>query len=308
MRREMEIEVLELAQESLPPIARARSGKIVIAVLGMAVLAGLQLIPAGPPRTLTTTTAPGAAIPTTPVEVVEGRSEFHWVEVGGLDRFESVTKPLSSDLGYLTVANSWGANRAASVMLSKDGSEWNRWGTIHGVGGEVEISAVRRSSDGFLAFGIYTEVMPKTEYALHERLPAVWSSESGIRWEMHDMSYTSLGVGMSSGSLDSVDFEGLLLNGSLDYFGNAGDAIAFLHTETTPTVTMRKPGMRGDPFAIRVDEETQSLLITRDQENWVSEVVPFQRIRFVGDVGGTFLITAWSDAEPTEASYWLITP
>jgi hypothetical protein len=222
-----------------------------------------------------------------------------------VDRFEIVTMPVTTDTGFLAVGNPLGISGAASVVVSDDGTQWNRWGTIHGVGGEVGISDVERSSDGYRAFGTYTESMPKTEYAIHERIPAVWSSENGIRWERQDMTSTLLGVALT---LDAAISPTDSVSDSLDYLGHAGDAEAFLLTSTTPSVSVRQPGIRGDPFATRVDEATQSLLITTDQVQWASEVVPFDRIDFVGDVDGKFLLRAWPDAESTESSFWLVIP
>jgi len=305
----MEIEVLDVESPNPSPEQRkpARSGGIAIAGVCLSIVVGLQVIP--DPPTVETTPVPNPDPVDTRVEGVEVIAPFQWVQVAGLDRFETVTKPVTTDSGFLAVGNPLGISGAASVVVSKDGRQWNRWGTIHGVGGEVEISAVEKSPDEYLAFGRYTELMPKTEYGIHDRLPAVWSSENGIRWEMQDTAHTSLGVAISTrDSLAAIDIEGLLLNGSVDYLGEAGDALAVVLTTTDPTVSVRQPGIRGDPFATRLNETTQSLLITKDQVQWASEVVRFDRIGFVGDVDGKFLIRAWSDAESTESSFWLVTP
>jgi hypothetical protein len=213
--------------------------------------------------------------------VLEVIAPFQWVEVGGLDRFETVTEPVATDSGFLAVGNPSGISGAASVVVSNDGSQWNRWGTIHGVGGEVEISEVERSSDQYRAFGTYTQEMPRNEYAIHYRTPAVWTSDAAIAWEMQTLPDRP----NSLNGMPLVDLASLRLEGSLDYLGQAGDAIAVLLTT--------------------LNETTHSLLITRDQVHWASEVVPFDRIDFVGDVNGAFLLRAWSDAG---SSFWLVTP
>jgi hypothetical protein len=308
VRRETEVQVLdlELNEPSFPP-RRSKTRGIALAGVCLSMVVGLQLIPSTDPPFVETTPVSNLVDPA--VEAVEIIAPFQWVQVEGLDRFDTVTEPVTTDSGYLAVGNQPGISGAASVVVSSDGSQWNRWGTIHGVGGEVEISAVGKSPDEYLAFGSYTEAMPKTEYAIHERLPAVWSSGNGIRWEMQDMSYTSSGVAMSTrDSLAAINIEELLLNGSVDYLGKAGEAVAVLLTATTSAVSVREPGMRGDSFATRVNETTHSLMITKDQVQWTREVVPFERIDFVGDVAGTFLMRAWSGSELGESAFWLVTP
>jgi hypothetical protein len=299
----MEVEVLDIEpHEPLSPPKRNKTRGLALAGVGLLIVVGLQLIP--DPPTIETTAVPDPVSVDTAIEV-EIIAPFHWVEVKGLDRFESVTMPVTTDSGYMAVGKPPGISGAASVVVSNDGNQWNRWGTIHGVGGEVEISELERSSDEYRAFGTYTEIMPKTEYAIHDRIPAVWTSDDAISWEMQALLPGYLN---SLRAAPVVDLPSLRLEGSVDYLGQAGDAVAVLLTATTSTVSVREPGMRGDPFATRMNETTQSLLISRDQIQWASEVVPFDRIAFVGDLDGKFLLRAWSDAESAESSFWLVTP
>ena len=300
----MEVEVLDL--EFHEPSFHPRKNKtrgVAIAGVCLAIVVGLQLIPSSDPPALDEFVVPEPTDPA--VQPVVVSSQFQWVQVGGLDRFETVTKPVTTDSGYLAVGNPAGISGAGSVVVSSDGSQWNRWGTIHGVGGEVEISEVERSSDQYRAFGSYTEAMPKTEYAIHERIPVVWTSDDAIGWEMQALLPDYLRSARAMPFEDLVSFR---LAESVDYLGQAGDAVAVLVTATTTTVSIREPGMRGDPFATRVNETTHRLLISKDQMQWAEEVVPFERIDFVGDVDGKFLIRAWSSAALTESSFWLVTP
>ncbi|HUO45922.1 MAG TPA: hypothetical protein VM470_03710, partial [Acidimicrobiia bacterium] len=57
-------------------------------------------------------------------------------------------------------------------------------GTIHGVGGEVNVVDIDRFQGQFLALGTYTEKMPISEAEPRLQLPAVWHSDDGIGWEM----------------------------------------------------------------------------------------------------------------------------
>ncbi len=302
----MEIEVFDV--ESLhPPPTQTKpppSGGAALAGVLLSIVVGLQLIPDPPNVEIATVSNP---IPEdTAVEGVEVIAPFQWVEVGGLDRFETVTEPVTTDSGFLAVGNPSGISRAASVVVSKDGSQWNRWGTIHGVGGDVQISEVERSRDQYLAFGSYTEEMPKNEWAIPERIPAVWISDHAIGWDMQGFLPDRAVDSAEAMPLDEL--ASLRLEGSIDYVGEAGDAVAVLLTTTRPTVSVREPGMTGDSFATRVNAPTRSLLISRDRVQWASEVVPFVRIDFIGDVNGTFLIRAWSGVELGESSVWLVTP
>lgn len=298
-----EVDYVDLSPE--PDKVPVRPRGIGLAGVCLSIVVGLQLIPSADPPFVETTPVSNLA-PVDPAVGVGIIAPFQWVQVEGLDRFETVTKPVTTDSGYLAVGNPPGISGAASVVVSNDGGKWNRWGTIHGMGGEVEISQVERSSDQYLAFGSYTEIMPKTEYAIHERIPAVWTSDDAIGWEMQAF-LPDREVGSAEATL-LVDLASLRLEGSVDYLGKAGDAVAVLLTATTSTVSVREPGMRGDSFATRVNETTHSLLITKDLVQWTREVVPFDRIDFVGDVAGTFLIRAWSGAELGESSFWLVTP
>ena len=300
----MDVEVLdlELTEPSSQPRTIETRG-IALAGVCLAIVVGLQLIPSADPPSFDEIVVPEPTDPSVGPVIVSSQSR--WVQVGGLDRFETVTEPVTTDSGYLAVGNPPGVSGAASVVVSSDGSQWNRWGTIHGVGGEVEITDVERSSDQYRAFGSYTEAMPKTEYAIHERIPTVWTSDDAIGWEMQALLPDYL---RSARAMPFGDLASFRLEGSVDYLGQAGDAVAVLVTATTSTVSVREPGMRGDPFATRVNETTHRLLISKDQMQWAEEVVPFERIDFVGDVDGKFLIRAWSTVESTASSFWLVTP
>jgi hypothetical protein len=157
--------------------------------------------------------------------------------------------------------------------------------------------------------------MPKTEFAIHERIPAVWTSEDAISWEMEK--------GDTGTSLDEVnadatiwllgasadhDLSGLNSDGHLEFFGAFDKGLAMLRTTMTSSVTIREPGAIGDSFASRVDSRSQTLLITLDQAVWKSEVVPFDEIRFNGGVEGALLVRTFSAGEPDQSAYWMITP
>ena len=334
MRREPEIDVLEVSLEAdrfspTPVKAHTRSGGIAIAGVCLAIISGLQLIPGGEPRNSATTmgSVPSSVTPTVLVEAQEVPAEFQWVEVRGLERFESVTQPVRTADGYLAVANPWGATRAASVVVSDDGGQWNRWGSIHGIGGDTEIRDLRQFAGKYLAVGFYTTSMPKTEFAIHERIPAVWTSEDAISWEMEDgdaensldLMNTDSTIWLQSVSTDQligttidqvwhIDLSGLNSDGHLEFFGTFDKGLAMLRTTTTSSVAIREPGVVGDSFASRVDSRSQTLLITLDQAVWKSEVVPFDAIRFNGGVEGAVLVRTVSAGEPDQAAYWMITP
>lgn len=320
MRRESETDVLEIGVEAdqfspTPVGTHTRSGGVAIAGVCLAMVIGLQLIPGGEPRSPATTMAstPSTVTPAVLVQAQEVSSEFQWVQVEGLERFESVTPPVQTADGYLAVANPWGVTRAASVVVSDDGSQWNRWGSIHGIGGDTEIHELRQFVGKYLAVGFYTATMPKTEFAVHERIPAVWTSEDAISWEMNaDATIWLLGADQLTGTtIDQVwqiDLSGLNSDGHLEFFGAFDKGLAMLRTTTTSSVTIREPGVIGDSFASRVDSRSQTLLITLDQAVWKSEVVPFDEIRFNGGVEGALLVRTFSAGEPDQSAYWMITP
>jgi hypothetical protein len=294
----MEVETLEVDYVDLSPepykVPRRPRGVALVGVC-LSIVVGLQLIPSPDPPIVQEVVVPEPTDSTVQPAVIN--SKFQWIQVRGLDRFESITEPIPTSTGYISVANPWGASLAASVVVSKDGSQWNRWGTIHGIGGETQIDELREVDDEYMALGSYTESMPGHEFAVHLRLPAIWTSEDAINWEMFAV----------ENEVEQI-LARLALQPTVGIGVSDAEPSVIVRTTVTPTVTLRERGMRGDPFAVRADSVTQSLLITQDQNVWFSEVVPFDRIDFLGDVAGTFLIRAWSDAEPIESSFWLVTP
>lgn len=328
----MEIEVLDVETFDLPPSpqrVRTRSGGIAIGGVCLAIVSGLQLIPGGEPRNPATTTGsvPSSVTPTVLVQAQEVPAEFQWVEVRGLERFESVTQPVRTADGYLAVANPWGVTRAASVVVSDDGGQWNRWGSIHGIGGDTEIRDLGQFAGKYLAIGFYTTSMPKTEFAIHQRIPAVWTSEDAITWEMEDgdagtsldLMNTDSTIWLQGDSTDQligttfdqvwhIDLSGLNSDGHLEFFGTFDKGLAMLRTTTTSSVAIREPGAVGDSFASRVDSRSQTLLVTLDHAVWKSEVVPFDAIRFNGGVEGAVMVRTGSAGEPDQSAYWMITP
>jgi hypothetical protein len=292
----MEVEALEAEYVDLSPkpheVPRRHRG-VAWAGVCLLIVVGVQLIPSPDPPSVQEVVVPE---PTdTTVQAVVINSQLQWIQVRGLDRFESITEPIPTSTGYISVANPWGASLAASVVVSKDGSQWNRWGTIHGIGGETQIDELREVDDEYMALGFYTESMPGHEFALH--LPAIWTSEDAINWEMSSVDNEVEQI------LARLALQPNALTGVLDV-----EPSVMVRTTVTPTVTLRERGIQGDPFAVRADSVTQSLLITQDHKVWFSEVVPFDRIDFVGDVDGKFLIRAWTRSESTESSFWLVTP
>jgi hypothetical protein len=304
----MEVEALDLEIDE--PSSQPRKSKtrgMALAGVCLSIVAGLQLIPSAD-----TPTVPEIVVdePTdTTVQAVVISSQFQWVQVRGLDRFESITEPIPTPTGYISIANPWGASLAASVVVSKDGSRWNRWGTIHGIGGETQIDGLTEVDGRYIAIGFYTESMPRHEFALLPRIPALWTSEDAISWEMSPLAREGKPTVIVPYVEPSVvEIGAIPLEGRIEYFGSLDQTVAMVHTVTTPAVTLREPGMRGDPFAVRADTSTQSLLITQDQKVWLSEAIPFDRINFNGSIDGAFLIRARSEQEPDESSFWLVTP
>ncbi|HUO46761.1 MAG TPA: hypothetical protein VM470_08010, partial [Acidimicrobiia bacterium] len=184
MRREaLELEILEinvgprLDPEPKPP--QPKSSVWGTVVLGFAALAtAFQFLPdhsslATPIAALPEPAPVTTSLPSAIVSASETQAEWTWVEVDGLERFESITAPIETDRGYVIVGNPIGLSRGASVVISDDGVRWNRIGTIHGVGGEVNVVDIDRFQGQFLALGTYTEKMPISEAEPRLQLPAV---------------------------------------------------------------------------------------------------------------------------------------
>jgi hypothetical protein len=192
----LEISVAPVPEPTVEVRPPPRSSIWLIPAVGAALLLALLLYPggggeaAGPSRQALPEPAPattaGPVSPAGPreVEAAEIASEFLWIEVEGLDRFATVTAPVAAEKRFLTVGNPPGVSRSASVLVSDNRNEWNQIGTIHGVGGEVEILDLIWFGGRHLALGTYTEVMPLSDAEPRDPLPAVWWSDDRITWEM----------------------------------------------------------------------------------------------------------------------------
>lgn len=204
MRRDtLDIEIPEISvtptapsADTAPPAPSWRSWLPIGLVLALLVV-GAQLI--GTDSDSAPNVAPTAALPdpapvttSAPSEVAlqatELPGEFTWTEVEGLDRFESVTPPTSFDDRYVTIGNPSGVSGSASVMVSNDGTQWNRIGTIHGIGGEIQIVDLDVFLDRLIAVGTYTDGMPVSDAEPRYQAPAAWYSTDGIDWERVDLS------------------------------------------------------------------------------------------------------------------------
>ncbi|HUO45762.1 MAG TPA: hypothetical protein VM470_02900, partial [Acidimicrobiia bacterium] len=135
-------------------------------------------LPLPAPATTVTTTSTG------PLAAFELSGSFDWLEVRGLNSFESITAPVPYGEGHIVVGNPPGIGASAAVMFSQDGSRWERLGTVRGTGGEVEIIDLEVFQGQLLALGTITETMPRGEAEPRHRLGAVWTSKDGITWEM----------------------------------------------------------------------------------------------------------------------------
>jgi hypothetical protein len=191
MKRPAELDVIEIGVPTAPPAPsrRPRWGAA-IALVGLAALVGaLQFVPqAGDRDEGGTVTLPEpdrartALPPHSTAQLVPG--SVRWAEVQGLDRFESVAGPVEAFGGRLLVGNPAGVNAAASAMVSTDGTFWSQLGTLHGIGGEIQIVDLAWRGDTLLALGTFTETMPPSDLVPRRRFSAVWSSADGRRWDM----------------------------------------------------------------------------------------------------------------------------
>ena len=113
----MDVEVLDLGiNEQLSQPKRSKTRGTALAGVCLSIVVGLQLIPSADPPAFDETVVPEPTDPQVQPLVIS--SPFQWVQVGGLDRFETVTKPVTTDSGYLAVGNPAGISGAASVVVS----------------------------------------------------------------------------------------------------------------------------------------------------------------------------------------------
>ncbi|HUO46760.1 MAG TPA: hypothetical protein VM470_08005 [Acidimicrobiia bacterium] len=180
-------------------------------------------LPLAVPATTVVTTATG------PLMAFELTGSFNWIEVLGLEPFESITAPIPFAEGHIVIGNPSGISASAAVMFSEDGSDWEHLGTVTGIGGEVEIIDLEVLQGRLLALGTFTETMPLGESQPRRRHGSVWTSSDGTIWEMVPLAGSRERV-VTPGSL-VVGEAGVLVNGWSD--SDYGEPERF---EALPTV------------------------------------------------------------------------